>query len=289
MTASPSILTASTIASMVERAVVYAATHVRSDVLDALTRAQRDETHPRGRAVLGQLIENARIAHDDAVPLCQDTGTVWVLLEVGEDETIPGDIFSGVDSAVARAYEGAGLRMSVVRDALLDRTNTGNNTPAFTQIVLRPGSGATLHVMLKGGGSDNASRIVMLSPGAGEAGVRETLLETVREKASNACPPLLIGVGVGATFDKVAELAKHALLRPVGSINPDAHLAELEQELLDAVNALGLGPAALGGDTTALAVHIETASCHIAALPVAINMGCSAVRSVSVDLLEESL
>ena len=219
------------------------------------------------------------------MPLCQDTGTCWVRLEVGEELSIPGDILSQVDDAVARAYTDGRLRMSVVRDALFDRANTGDNTPAFAEITTKPGHGATLHVLLKGGGSDNASRVVMLAPGAGIEGVRKVVLDCVREKAANACPPLVVGVGVGATFDKVAGLAKHALLREIGTPAATPEHAAFERELLDAINATGIGPGALGGKTTALAVHLETAPCHIAALPVAVNMGCSAMRSASIDLL----
>ena len=175
--------------------------------------------------------------------------------------------------------------MSVVRDAVFDRSNTADNTPAFCDVALRPGCGATVHVMLKGGGSDNASRVVMLPPGEGAAGVRRVVLECVREKAANACPPLVIGVGAGSTFDKVGGLAKRALLRPIGSPAATPETAAFEQKLLRAVNATGIGPAALGGQTTALAVHLETAPCHIAALPVAVNMGCCAMRSASIELI----
>ncbi len=170
-----------------------------------------------------------------------------------------------------------------MRDALFDRTNTDTNTPAFIEIVhaARPGIGATVHLMLKGGGSDNASRVQMLPPGAGIDGVRRVVLETVEAGATGACPPLLVGVGVGATFDKVAGLAKRALLRPIGQPPAGPSIAALEAELLAAINATGIGPAGLGGDTTALAVHVLTAPCHIAALPVAVNLGCSAVRSAT--------
>jgi len=233
---------------------------------------------------LDMMIENDRIARTDHVPLCQDTGSVWVYLEVGEGEAVPGDIFSLVDEAVGRAYRSARLRMSLLRDAHVDRTNTATNAPAFTELAFRPGTGATLHVMLKGGGSDNASRVVMLPPGAGLEGIREAVLSCVIEKGSAACPPLIIGLGVGATFDKVAGLAKKALLRPVGTPHPDARVAEIEQGLLELINATGVGPAGLGGDTTALAVNMKTAPCHIAALPLAINMGCSAMRSISMEL-----
>ena len=239
----------------------------------------------REAGVLDRILENARIGVTDGVPICQDTGSVWVCLEVGEKLSVPGNIFSRVNDAVARAYTDGHLRMSLVRDALFDRANTGDNTPAFCELKLVPGTSATLHVLLKGGGSDNASRVVMLPPGAGANGVRRVVLDCVREKAANACPPLVIGLGVGATFDKVAGLAKHALLREVGGPAASAEAAAFEEELLAEVNALGIGPAALGGAPTALAVHLETAPCHIAALPVALNMGCCAMRSASVQLV----
>ena len=221
------------------------------------------------------------------MPLCQDTGTVWVRVELGAEECVSGDLQSAIDIAVADSYRDAGLRMSVVHDALFDRTNTASNTPAFVEVAFglrtQP-TGATVHVMLKGGGSDNASRIVMLAPGAGIEGVRRVVLDCVAEKATGACPPLLVGVGVGATFDKVGGLAKKALLREIGSLNPDPQGAALEADLMALVNATGIGPAGLGGDITALGVHVATAPCHIAALPVAVNMGCSAIRSVTVEV-----
>lgn len=279
------MITAGHIADAVARAIPAIACTLREDVAVAIAEAAHRERSERGRAVLGQLVRNARIAADDAVPLCQDTGTVWVRIELGVEETLSGDVPAAVDAAVAEAYRDAGLRMSVARDAILDRSNTADNTPAFIDLGWRPGSGATVHVMLKGGGSDNASRIEMLSPGEGIDGVERVVLEAVRAKATGACPPLLIGVGVGATFDKVGGLAKRALLRTVGAPPPDVGVAELETRLLAAVNATGIGPAGLGGDTTAIAVHIATAPCHIAALPVAVNMGCCAVRSATVEVV----
>ncbi len=218
------------------------------------------------------------------MPICQDTGTVWVRIELGSEETLTGNVATEINAAVASAYREAGLRMSLVRDALLDRTNTGDNTPAFVDLLWRPGTGATVHVMLKGGGSDNASRVAMLTPDAGFEGVKRVVVETVEATATGACPPLLVGVGVGATFDKVGALAKRALLREIGSIPKDDRVGAMEAELLDAVNATGIGPAGLGGDTTALAVHLVTAPCHIASLPVAVNMGCCAVRSAVVEV-----
>ena len=279
------IITKSQVAEAVHVAIPQLACVLPRDVAAGLEAAREAEDSPRGRAVLDQLVENARIAAEDRVPICQDTGTVWASLEVGPDVLVRGDVFAEVDQAVARAYGEARLRMSVVRDAVLDRANTGNNAPAFCDIhpVDEPGA-ARLHLMLKGGGSDNASRVVMLAPGAGKQGIVDELVRSVREKGANACPPLVIGVGIGSTFDKVAGLAKRALMRPVGEPAADARVAELEEELLAAVNATGVGPGGLGGRTTALAVRAVTAPCHIAALPLAINMGCSAMRRCTIDL-----
>ncbi|MEB1813897.1 fumarate hydratase [Adlercreutzia mucosicola] len=279
-------LNAEAVAAAVYDAIRKSATILRPDFRRAIEEARaRAEPASRAEGVLDRILENADIAASDNVPICQDTGSVWVCLEVGEELAVPGNIFGGVNDAVARAYTDGRLRMSLVRDALFDRANTGDNTPAFCELKLVPGARATLHVLLKGGGSDNASRVVMLPPGAGAAGVREVVLDCVREKAANACPPLVIGLGVGATFDKVAGLAKHALLREVGGPAASAEAAAFEAELLAEVNALGIGPGALGGAPTAVAVHLEVAPCHIAALPVAVNMGCCAMRSASVRLV----
>ena len=278
------MVTASDVAGAVRAAIAQAAVTLRPDMRDAIVLAERAETSERGRAVLRQLIENADVAGADAVPLCQDTGTVWVRLEVGSEECIGGDLQALVDDAVAGAYTEGALRMSMVRDALFDRTNTGDNTPAWLELASRPGRGARVDVMLKGGGSDNASALAMLPPSAGCEGVRRFVLEAVEAKATGACPPLLVGVAVGGTFDTVAAMAKKALLRPIGSPTADARAADLERELLEAINATGIGPAGLGGRTTALAVHLVTAPCHIAALPVAVNLGCCALRSATREL-----
>ncbi len=281
------------IADVVYDALRKCATTMRPDVyrtLQNISAQKIDSGCDQGSDahVIAQLIENADIAQQDGVPLCQDTGTVWVCLEVGEKLSVPADVFSQVDDAVARAFTDGRLRMSVVKDALFDRSNTNDNTPAFCEINIVEGSRATLHVLLKGGGSDNASRLAMLSPDAGAAGIEQFVLETVREKAANACPPLLIGLGIGSTFDKVASLSKHALLREIGSPAQSEEAAKFEQHLLDAINDTLIGPAALGGTPTALALHLISAPCHIAALPVAINMGCCAMRSISTPLIEEN-
>lgn len=274
---------AARIASAVYEAIGRASCELRPDVARALEAALEAEPSERGRAVLGQLVENAALAAAERLPLCQDTGTAWVRVTLGCDADACG-LAEAVDDAVARAYADFGLRASVVRDALSDRSNTGDNTPAFLDLATRAGAGARVDVMLKGGGSDNASALAMLPPSAGEAGVRAFVLETVAAKATGACPPLLVGVAVGGTFDTVAGLAKKALLREIGSPAPTAAAARLEADLLEAINATGIGPAGLGGRTTALAVHVATAPCHIAALPVAVNLGCCAMRSASVEL-----
>lgn len=278
-------ITAQEVAKALRETIPSLATVLPRDIAAALASARMAETSERARIVLDHLVENAALAAADQVPICQDTGTVWVCLEFGPDVLVSGDVFSQVDEAVCQAYEQAHLRMSVVYDALFDRTNTQTNAPAFCELHPVPHAGvARLHIMLKGGGSDNASRVVMLEPHAGRQGVIDAVLACVREKAANACPPLVVGVGVGSTFDKVGSLAKHALMRPLDVPASDSDTAAFEAELLAAINATGIGAGALGGSTTALGVRVKTAPCHIAALPVAINMGCSAMRRASVEL-----
>ncbi|MDR1088911.1 MAG: fumarate hydratase [Coriobacteriales bacterium] len=298
-------LDAAELAALVEEHVARLACTLRPDYLAALEASLATEVSERGVEVLEQLLANASLAATEGLPLCQDTGYVWVCVEASGDVRFAADLFSQVDAAVARASKASGMRMSMVRDALLDRVNTQDNTPAFCELLLRrqaePGNtpaapsegdpacpvstpAATLHIMLKGGGSDNASALALLPPGAGVNGVLDFVIEAVAAKGANACPPLVLGVGVGGSFDRVAGLAKHALLRTIGSIHPNPEIALLEEQLLTRVNELGIGPGGLGGSTTALAVHIESAPCHIAALPVAVNIGCTALRSVSISL-----
>ena len=277
-------ITREQVAAVVREAIPQLAFDLPQDIERGIAEAAEREQNPRAAEVLRLLRENACVAHEDRVAICQDTGSAWVCLEAGPDVMVAGDALADVDAAVGAAYIENNLRKSIVKDALFDRANTGDNTPAFTEVKLVEQPGARLHIMLKGGGSDNASRVVMLTPGAGKQGIVDALLACVREKAANACPPLIIGVGIGATFDKVAGLAKHALMRPIDEPNPDADAAALEQELLALVNATGIGAGALGGATTALAVRVETAPCHIAALPLAINMGCSAMRRRTYEL-----
>jgi tartrate/fumarate subfamily iron-sulfur-dependent hydro-lyase alpha chain len=272
------MVTRAALVEAISSAVAEAAVTLRADVRAALLAALDTEPSERGRAVLDQLLENSDIACADQVPLCQDTGSAWVRLTLGAEQPLPGDLQALADEAVAAAYREHALRMSMVRDALFDRTNTSDNTPAIVTVSLRPGTGAEIDVMLKGGGSDNASALTMLPPSAGEEGVLRFVLETVEARATGACPPLLVGVAVGGTFDTVAGLAKKALLREIGSPAESPQAAGLESAIREQINATGIGPAGLGGRTTALAVHVVTAPCHIAALPVAVNLGCCAVR-----------
>jgi tartrate/fumarate subfamily iron-sulfur-dependent hydro-lyase alpha chain len=246
------------IARAVRGAIPRAASSLRPDVLAALRTAADAEPSPTGRAVLRQLVTNADIAAAEGVPLCQDTGTVWVWIEVGSESGLTGDVQADVDAAVGDAYREHALRMSVVRDALLDRTNTGDNTPTSIHVTFRPGTGATVHVMLKGGGSDNASAVSMLDPAVGFEGVMRFVLETVSARGAGACPPLVVGVGVGGTFDSVATLAKKALMVPLDAASVPG-LADFERDLLAAINELGIGPAGLGGLVTALGVRVCTA------------------------------
>lgn len=278
-------LDSNNVAEAIAFAIPQLAAKLPADVRQAMAHARDEERGERARIVLDQLCDNCMIAGQNMLPICQDTGTVWVCLEIGPDVNIHGDIFSEVNDVVAHAYTQNALRKSVVRDALFDRTNTQDNTPAFCELRFVDEPGAShLHVMLKGGGSDNASCVTMLTPSAGKQGVIDTVIARVKEKASCACPPLVVGVGVGATFDKVAGLSKLALMRPLGTSNPDPEADAFEQELLAAINETGIGAGALGGKTTALAVRVKTAPCHIAALPVAVNMGCSALRRMTIEL-----
>lgn len=272
------------VAEAVGAALPQLAFELPADIQAGLADARVRETNPRAKQALDLLLENAKVAREDRVAICQDTGSVWVCLEVGPDVCVSGDVLDDVNAAVARAYIDNNLRKSLVKDALLDRANTGDNTPAFAEVHMSSTPGARVHVMCKGGGSDNASRVVMLTPGAGRQGIVGAVLACVKEKAANACPPLIVGIGVGATFDKVAGLAKRALMRPLDVPAPDPRVAAFEEELLDAINATGIGAAALGGSTTALGVRVNTAPCHIAALPLAINMGCSAMRRGTYEL-----
>jgi len=248
------------------------------DVYRAFKVALPAETSPVGRDVLAQLIENAEIAREEQVPLCQDTGYAVIFVELGQEvRLVGGDLYAAINAGVRKGYGDGYLRKSIVGDPLR-RVNTMDNTPAVIHLELVPGDRVKLIIAPKGGGSENMSAVKMLNPADGSKGVVDFVVEAVSKAGSNPCPPILVGVGIGGTFEKVAYLAKKALLREVGSVNADPFYAELENEILTKVNKLGIGPQGYGGRTTALAVFIETYPAHIASLPAAVNLNCHAAR-----------
>jgi len=265
------------ITSAVKKMCIDANYYLGDDVLSAIKKYEKTEESPLGKEILNQIITNAGIAKDKQMPLCQDTGYTAVFAEVGQEVHFNGDFNEAINEGVRQGYADGYLRKSVVEDPLR-RKNTGDNTPAIITNKLVPGDKVTITILPKGGGSENMSRIKMLKPGDGEDGVKDFVVETVRIAGGNPCPPLIIGVGIGGLFDKVAHIAKHALLREVGSKHPDPYYAAMEDELLERINNTGVGPQGLGGRTTALAVHIETHPCHIASLPVAVNTQCHSAR-----------
>ncbi|MDX1414563.1 MAG: fumarate hydratase [Candidatus Promineifilaceae bacterium] len=272
--------------SQIEAAVIEAiersAYELPADYLRALSYAREQEHSPLGQSILLTLLENSAYAQDQQIATCQDTGMAIIHMTLGQDvHLVGGDINQALNSAVARAYKD--LRKSVVSDPLL-RQNSGDNTPPIVSFQIVPGSQVQITVMMKGFGAELMSRLRMFPPAAGVEGVKEFLLETVEKAGPNACPPVIIGVGLGSSFDGVAALAKKALLRPLGTSNPKPHLEKLEREWLEAVNNLGIGPQGFGGTFTALAVHIESYPTHIAALPAAVNLNCSAPRRATVTI-----
>lgn len=249
------------------------------DVAAALRRAEEKETSPLAKGVLRQLLENADIACKEKLPLCQDCGVAVVFLEVGQDVHFTGgDLYQAVQAGVAQGYAEGYLRRSMVRQPFSARVNTGDNAPAIIHTDIVPGDRVKVTVMPKGGGAENMSQLAMLEPAQGRDGLIRTVVRVVEEAGSNPCPPVILGVGIGGTAEKAMLLAKQALLRRVGEHNPDAEVAALESELLEKVNALGIGPGGFGGLTTALAVHVETFPAHIAAMPVAVNVQCHSAR-----------
>jgi fumarate hydratase subunit alpha len=255
------------------------------DVYDALVTAAETEESPVGREVLAQLVENADIAAADRVPICQDTGFAVIFAEVGQDVHLTGgDFEEAIHEGVRRGYGDGYLRKSVAEEPGHARRNTKDNTPAIIHTSIVPGDQVCLTMMAKGGGAENMSTLSMLKPAQGWAGMVDAVVETVSRAGSNPCPPVIIGVGIGGTIEKVTLLAKKALLRDVGSTHPDPRVAAMEDELLERINALGIGPQGLGGRTTALDVFIEEMPCHIASMPMAVNVQCHAQRHKTVTL-----
>ena len=253
------------------------------DMRRSIENARNEEKWDTARGILDKIIENYNIADEKFVPICQDTGVCCVFLKIGTDVHIEGDLVEAVNEGVRRGYRDGYLRKSVVGDPLR-RVNTGDNTPAMLYTELVPGDKLELTVAPKGFGSENMSKLAMLKPSDGVDGVKDFVVKTVEEAGPNPCPPIVVGVGIGGTFDKAALLAKKALMRSTDERNKDEYYAALEAELLDRINALGIGPQGFGGRTTALAVNIETMPTHIAGLPVAVNINCHVTRHRTVIL-----
>ena len=266
------------ITDVVERLCIDANTHLPGDVKCAIERCRACEDGDIAQGVLDKIIENYNIASSENVPICQDTGMACVFLEIGQDvHLVGGDLTQAVDEGVRRGYDKGYLRKSVVADPVR-RGNTGDNTPAMLYTEIVPGENIKITVAPKGFGSENMSAIRMFKPSAGLQGIKDFILETVENAGPNPCPPMVVGVGIGGTFDKAALLAKKALMRPLDVRNADPYYAALEKEMLEKVNALGIGPQGFGGRTTAIGLNIETMPTHIAGMPCAININCHVTR-----------
>lgn len=270
-------ISAERITAVVRNLCIEANCHLPADMKERIRECHASETWPQAREILEHIIENYEMADARDMPICQDTGAACVFLKVGQDVHIAGDVSEAVNEGVRQGYRDGYLRKSIVKDPL-NRVNTGDNTPAFIYYDLVPGDAVEITVAPKGFGSENMSRIKMLRPSDGEQGVIDFVVNAVEEAGPNPCPPVVVGVGIGGTFDKAALLAKQALLRSVDQRNPDSYYADLEERILTGINALGIGPQGFGGKTTALAVNIETLPTHIAGLPVAVNINCHVTR-----------
>jgi len=258
--------------------------YLGKDVEDALRRAYEKEGSPVGKATLSQILENVEISKQGEFPMCQDTGTAVVFVDMGDQVCIKdGNLFEAINEGVRQGYKDGYLRKSILSDPI-ERKNTGDNTPAVIHLDIVKGDKLKIVVAPKGGGSENMSEVKMMAPADGVEGVKSFVLDMVKRSGSNPCPPVIVGVGIGGSFEKCAEMAKRALLRPIGSKHPNPFYANLEAELLEKVNKLGIGPQGFGGTQTALAVHIETHPCHIASFPAAVNINCHVARHKEIVL-----
>lgn len=272
-----------TIIAAVKNAAITANYEQDEDMLAAFARGGKEEESPAGREIFRQLLENARIAREERIPLCQDCGLAVIFAEVGQEVHFEGgDFEAALQEGVRQGYREGNLRKSLCHP--LTRQNTGDNTPAIIHTDIVPGDRLKLLVVSKGGGSENGSKLFMLKPAEGLAGIKDKVVATVAEAGPNVCPPMIVGVGIGGNFERSALLAKKALLRPLSDSHPDKELAALEKELLTAINDLGIGPSGLGGRLTALGVKVLMQPCHIASLPVAINIQCHSSRHQEVVL-----
>lgn len=263
----------STVAKLVQDANFY----LGDDMLKALNEGMEEEESEIGQDIFKQILENAEIAKRNKVPICQDTGLAVIFLEIGNEVHINGDIYQAVNEGIKTGYKEGFLRKSIVENPI-NRVNTDDNTPAVIHSKIVPGDKLKIIAAPKGGGSENMSKIAMLKPADGVEGIKDFVVKTVEQAGANPCPPIIVGVGIGGSFEKAAVMAKEALLRPVNDSHPDPKTKKLEEELLKDINNLGIGPQGLGGRKTALAVKINTFPCHIASLPVAVNINCHAAR-----------
>lgn len=274
---------ASQLTDAVAHLCIQANTQLPDDIVSALNQSRTTEPWSLAKETLSLLWDNLEVATQQSLPICQDTGMACVFVELGQEVYIDGNFEEAIHEGVRKGYGDGYLRKSIVGDPLR-RVNTGDNTPAAITVRLVPGDGFKITVAPKGFGSENMSRLAMLKPADGVEGVKQFVLDTVQQAGSNPCPPIVLGIGIGGSFDKVAYLAKHALLRPIDVPNPDPYYAQLEQELLSAINALGIGPQGFGGQTTCLGLSIEAAPTHVAGLPVAVNVSCHVTRRASCTL-----
>ncbi len=273
-------ITTETITETVAQMCMSANFELGDDVYAALETARTKETSPVGRGILEQITQNAGIAKSEGVPMCQDTGYAVFFVEVGQDVHVKGSLREAINAGVRKGYEEGYLRKSILSDPI-KRVNTKDNTPALIHFDIVPGDKIKIIIAPKGGGAENMSEVRMLKPSDGAEGVKDFVVERVNKSGGNPCPPVIVGVGIGGTFEGSAILAKKSLLRELGSKHPAPFYAEMEAELLERINKLGIGPQGLGGNTTALAVFITTGPCHIASLPAAVNMQCHAARHKS--------
>ena len=278
------------ITETIRRMTVEVNTDLPQDVEQALVEGRAKEESPFGQYCLDQILANAKLARCEKQAMCQDTGTMVVYLNIGQDlHLVGGDLTEAVNEGVRLGYDEGYLRRSMVEEPVFDRVNTGDNTPAVIHINIVPGDKLELTLMPKGGGAENMGALGMLKPTAGKDGVVDFVVDAVSRAGGNPCPPIIVGVGIGGTMEKATDIAKEALARPIGSSHTDPRYAAMEAEILEKVNKLGIGPQGLGGRVTALAVHVNTHPCHIASLPVAVNINCHAARHMSTVLEGEEM
>ena len=274
------VLDLNELSNKVKEMLIDGCENIPCNVLEAIKNMQSEEENPLAKAVLGNIVENDLLAREKHLPICQDTGVAVVFVELGSQVVFDGDIYEAINKGVREAYVGGYLRKSVVRHPL-DRVNTKDNTPAIVHVKIVPGDKVKIDVAPKGGGSENMSLVKMLIPADGVEGIKKLVIETVKKASGKPCPPIIVGLGIGGNFEKCALLAKEALLREIDDVNPDPIARRLEEELLEDINKTGIGAMGFGGTKTCLAVKVNTYPCHIASLPVAINIQCHAARHKS--------